>query len=349
LLNAVYLIFSIFKYSIVDYSSILFYFMDRQLIRRIENDYPYPIALEFRRLNTKEYLALDENRLRQILKISETTIHLLALISVVDLLENCTKSVVNLPYSFIREFPVLFTRTSFGKWIALARESVKILRLNGKEMFITEMAEYLIDDKGSESASLRAFNILTNIRNKLSHPQFTLTNKIIEDFCIETEKLLETILAGLEFLTGYSFLYVDHISVRYRKWDNPSFFHTFSEVIGNSSEFNAYNKILSEMVNTPAIIIVKDIEGKEYLNLDPVIIYSNEGENKIADIFLYVDWDKSKTVKYKPVWNGGAFNLAGTTIEIEVISSLLKFFEFLSTEEVYLEYKECAEKLKVII
>ena len=62
--------------------------MDRQLIRRIENDYPYPIALEFRRLNTKEYLANDENRLRQILKISETTIHLLALISVVDLLEN---------------------------------------------------------------------------------------------------------------------------------------------------------------------------------------------------------------------------------------------------------------------
>lgn len=36
--------------------------MDRQLIRRIENDYPYPLALEFRRLNTKEYLAYDETR-----------------------------------------------------------------------------------------------------------------------------------------------------------------------------------------------------------------------------------------------------------------------------------------------
>lgn len=76
--------------------------MDRQLIRRIENDYPYPIALEFRRLNTKEYLANDENRLRQILKISETTIHLLALISVVDLLENSTKSLVKIPDSFKR-------------------------------------------------------------------------------------------------------------------------------------------------------------------------------------------------------------------------------------------------------
>jgi hypothetical protein len=93
--------------------------MDKQLIRSIENDYPYPIALEFRRLNTKEYLASDENRLRQILKISETTIHLIALISVVDLLENCTKSVIKVPDFYKKEFPAWFTRTSFGKWISL--------------------------------------------------------------------------------------------------------------------------------------------------------------------------------------------------------------------------------------
>ena len=321
--------------------------MDRQLIRRIENDYPYPLALEFRRLNTKEYLALDENRLRQILKISETTIHLLALISVVDLLENRTKSLINIPDSFINEFPVLFTRTSFGKWISLTRECIKIFNINGTRMFITELSEYFTDEKGNESDSIKAFNILTSVRNKLSHPQFTLTNKIIEDFCIETEKLLETILSGLDFITDYSFLYVDHISVRYRKWDNPSFFHTFSEVIGNSSEFNAYNRILTEMVNTPAIIFVKDLEEKKYLNLDPVIIYSNEGENKIPDIFMYVDWDKSKTAKYKPVWNGGAFKLEGTTIENEIINSLLKFFEFFTNKDVYSGYKESAEKLKI--
>ena len=104
--------------------------MDRQLIRRIENDYPYPLALEFRRLNTKEYLALDENRLRQILKISETTIHLLALITTVDLLENCTKSVISIPSTFKKEFPVWFTKTTFGKWISLTKESIKLFITN---------------------------------------------------------------------------------------------------------------------------------------------------------------------------------------------------------------------------
>jgi hypothetical protein len=321
--------------------------MDRQLIRSIENDYPYPIALEFRRLNTKEYLASDENRLRQILKISETAIHLVALISIVDLLENCNKSTIKIPDSFKKEFPTWFTRTSFGKWISLTRESIKLFQDNGISMFITELPEYFFEKKNSDSKALKAFNILTSIRNKLSHPEFTLTNKIIEEFCNETEKLLETILVELGFLVNYAFLYVDHISVRYPKWQNPSFFHTFSEVTGNSSEFNAYNKILSEIVNTPAIIIVKDREEKQYLNLDPLVIYSNEGENKIPDVFIYIDWDKSKTVKYKPVWNGGSFSLAGTTNESETSNSLLKFFEFFSDTSVFTGYKECVEKLKV--
>jgi hypothetical protein len=321
--------------------------MDRQLIRSIENDYPYPIALEFRRLNTKEYLASDENRLRQILKISETTIHLVALISIVDLLENCNKSIINIPDSFKKEFPTWFTRTSFGKWISLTRESIKLFQDNGISMFITELPEFFFEKKGSESKALKAFNIMTNVRNKLAHPELTLTNKIIAEFCNETEKLLETILLELGFLINYAFLYVDHISVKYPKWQNPSFFHTFSEVTGNSSEFNAYNKILSEIVNTPAIIIVKNREEKQYLNLDPLVIYSNEGDNKIPDVFMYLDWDKGKTVKYKPVWNGGSFGLAGTTNESETSGFLLKFFEFFTDASVYSGYKECVEKLKV--
>jgi hypothetical protein len=214
-------------------------------------------------------------------------------------------------------------------------------------MFISELPKFFFERKDIESSSLKAFNILTSIRNKLAHPETTFTNKIIEEFCNETERLLETILISLEFLMNYSFLYVDHISVRYPKWQNPSFFHTFSEVIGNSSEFNAYNKILSEIVNTPAIIIVKNHDENQYLNLDPLVIYSNEGENKIPDVFMFIDWDKDKTVKYKPVWNGGSFGLAGTSNETETASCLLKFYEFLADASVYSKYSESLEKVKI--
>ncbi len=322
--------------------------MDRQYNRRIENDYPYPIALEYRRLNTKEYLASDGNRLRQILKISESVIHLLALISVVDLMENCNRSAVIIPVAFRKEFPGWFTRSSFGKWISLTRESIRIFQTNKVPMFMKELEAYFITEKSSETKAQQAFNRFAAIRNQLSHPQFSLTDKIIEDYCQETEQLLETILTGLDFLMNYPILYVDHISVRYRKWTNPSFFHTFSEVIGNSSEFNAYNKALSELVNTPAIIIIKDDEA-EYLNLDPLLIYSDEGENKIPDIFMYIDWDPARHCKYKPVWNGGSFNLKGTEHELETLKSLLKFFEFFASEQTYQKYKDAIYKMNITV
>jgi hypothetical protein len=230
--------------------------IDRQLLKMIENDYPYPLALEFRRLNTREYLAHDEKRLMQILKISEITIHLLSLISLVDLLENGAKSAVSIPDSFKKNFPVLFTVTSFGKWISLAKGCIKLFHDSNVQMFIREMKEYFFEKNGSESKVLNSFNILTNIRNELAKPESVLTSKIIDEYCIETETHLLTILTGLEFLMNYSFLYVDHISVKYRKWNNPTFFHTFSEVTGNSSEFNAYNKILSEKKKIISILIL---------------------------------------------------------------------------------------------
>lgn len=62
---------------------------------------------------------------------------------------------------------------------------------------------------------------------------------------------------------------------------------------------------------------------------------------------MYIDWNMEKTVRYKPVWNGGKLGLSGTTIEVDTINSLLKFFEFLSEKDVYRSYKEYAEKLNV--
>lgn len=318
--------------------------MNRRLIQNVENSYPYPIASEFRILNTEEYLETDEKRLIQILKTAEITIHLLSLISLVDLLETHSKTPIKLPDTFIQEFPIRFTRTSFGKWIALIRENIKIFKTNDIQMFIKELPDYFVKGKSSESEAQKAFNRLTSIRNKLVHPDFSPTKESIQEFCQESEGLLETILTGLDFIIDYPFLFVNNVTVRYHKWYDPKYNHAFSEVIGNTSKFRAYKKILTELVNTPAVIITKGKE-EDHLNLDPVVIYSEEGEKKIPDIFLYIDWDKKKTVKYKPVWNGGAFNLIGTVYETETINSLLKFFEFFAEGSVYQGYKECVDKL----
>jgi len=62
---------------------------------------------------------------------------------------------------------------------------------------------------------------------------------------------------------------------------------------------------------------------------------------------MYIDWDPARNCKYKPVWNGGSFNLKGTEQEFETLNSILKFFEFFALDHTYQLYKIAVEKIKM--
>jgi hypothetical protein len=311
--------------------------MDRRLIKEIENTYPYPIASEFRVLNTEEYLNPDANRLKQILQTGEITVHFLAIIVLSDLIEQYSKKALVFPESFRNEFFNRFFKTTFGKWTALMRDGIKIFIDSNNEMFLKELPAYFIQGKNSETEVQKAFNALTVIRNRIAHESIEITSKSIQNLCIEAETFLEIILDRLSFISNYYFLYVGNVSVRNFKWTDPSFTHSFSEVIGHTSKFSAYAKKLQGLLNTPAIIIAKDKE-EDYLNLDPLVIFSDEGENHIPDVFLYLDWDFKKGIKYRPVWNGGTFCLEGNRNQEELTISLLKIIEFGAKEEDYIKF-----------
>ncbi|MBN2662300.1 MAG: hypothetical protein JXR68_01510 [Bacteroidales bacterium] len=314
--------------------------MNRRLIRTVENDFPYPIAAEFRILNTEEYLEPDENRLKQLLRTVESTAHFLSIISLVDLTENIIKNPeLIIPETFKKEFGGRIVRTSFGKWVALLREVIKVFKINDLTMFVSELADYFIKGKSSESEAQIAFNKVTTIRNKIAHFDSVPTKKDIENFCLETEEFLEIILGELEFIQDYPFLYVNNVNVTYLKWQNPSYVHAFSEVIGNTSKFRAYKKKLKGLVNTPAVILTKENE-ENYLNLEPFIIFSDEGESTISDIFLYTDWDKTKGVKYRPVWVGGSYSLNGTIFQEERKKSIFRIFSIFGNSQFIDSYKE---------
>ncbi len=306
--------------------------MNRRLVRTIENDYPYPIAAEFRILNTEEYLEPDPNRLKQLLRTVESTAHFFALISLVDLTENYLKNDnIEIPETFTKEFENRMTRTSFGKWIALTRETVKIFKSNNIPMFIEEFADYFVKGTSSETEVQKAFNNVSTVRNKLAHLESVPSKKDIEDMCFDVEENLETILSQMDFIIDYPLLFVNNVNVHYLKWQSPKYIHAFSEIIGNTSKFRAYKKKLKDLVNTPAVILTKETEDN-YLNLEPLIIYSDEGEKHIPDIFLYFDNDKRKGIKYKCVWVGGAYNLTGTSFETERKEAIEKIFNIFSNK-----------------
>jgi hypothetical protein len=294
--------------------------MDRKIFKEIEHNFPYPIISDLRLLFTVEYIGQDDRRLKQLLKSSESIIQFLSLIALSDYVENISKDKLIANDAFKKEFQKNIPRSCFGKMIALFRDIVRIFKQSEHEMFIPEMPDFFIKGKSSESESQKSFNLLSAIRNKLTHKDFNPTKRDIENLCIECENHVETILKNLAFFKNYHLLYVNNVIVKHIRWNAPNYTHIFSEISGDSSKFDAYPKVLDSFVNSPAVILTKENENN-YLDLSPLIIYSEEGEARIPDIFMYSDFEEDKYIKYSPVWQGGSFKIKGTTYEKEIMKS----------------------------
>jgi hypothetical protein len=318
--------------------------MDNQLKRKVTNDYPYPVTIDFMRLNTPDYRDPDLKRLSKIIDVVENTIHFLALIALNDLLENRIKKDFSIPDTFKQRFRNNFTRTSMGKWGELLRETIKIFKYNSIPMFIEETAGFFVEDKSGESEAQKAFNQVTAIRNKLQHKEENYSRLETEQQCIKAEELLEFLLDKLGFIADYQFLYVNKITVDYHRWSDPNYKIDLSNIIGSNPElFDTQTEKSTSLINTPAIIVTKK-ERNVYLNLEPLIIYSDEGNMGIPDIFMYMDWEKNSSIKYKPVWKGGLFNLFEAKEKKVLTKELLRFFEYFAMEEDFISFKTSVEK-----
>lgn len=312
--------------------------MNKRLKLKIASGYPYPLTVDFLRLNTNEYKNPGIERLTKTLEVSEIIIQFLALISISDLLENVIHKKVTVPDNYKARFRNNFTQTSFGKWIELVRETIRIFKLQKQSMFIEELVDYFYKASGGEATAQSSFNRLVSIRNSLQHKEKHFSSSEINNLCSETDVLLETILKELEFLIDYDFLYVDKVTIEYHRWADPVFSTDMSQLIGNNPDlFDSLNDNIDpkSMVHTPAIIIAKS-DFNHYLNLEPLVIYSDEGEMNIKDVFMYIGWDKSKNkISFKPIWKGGAFNLTKSSLHEVLIPAFLKIMHLLADEKDY--------------
>jgi hypothetical protein len=312
--------------------------MNNRLKRKVANDYPYPVTIDFMRLNTPDFRNPDMKRIGKIIDVTENVLHFLALIALSDLLENISN--LKIPDNFKARFRGNFTRTSLGKWGELLREVIKLFKIAGVSMFIEELPDFFIKGKTGESVAQSAFNRITSIRNKLQHKDKHYSRAEIETTCKELEELLETFLEEMNFIVDYPFLYVNKITVDYHRWSDPKYEINLSNIIGSNPElFDSKIEKSSNLMNTPAVIVTKE-NPNVYLNLEPLIIYSDEGNLNIPDIFMYMDWEKGKTIKYKPIWKGGTFNLIETSDNDVLSDGLLKFFKNFALEEDYESFND---------
>jgi len=321
--------------------------MDIRLKRKIANDYPYPITVDFMRLNTMEYKNPGSERLRKIIDVTEMVLQFLALISISDLVENAIKGEVVVPDEYKSNFRNNFTQSTMGKWVELLRETIKIFKTQNKPMFVEELADFFIKSTSSETKVQKAFNRIVSIRNQLNHKSQHYNKADITKLCEEADASLELILKDLDFIIDYQFLYINKVTVEYHRWSDPIYNIDMSYIVGSNPEL--FDSTSSDddhrnIMHTPAIVITKE-NTNQYLNLEPLIIYSDEGNMEITDIFMYMGWDKGRgKITYKPVWKGGEFNLMNTSLSNHLAPEMLRVFEVLASESDFLSFKSELEK-----
>jgi hypothetical protein len=315
--------------------------MDSELITKILDEYPYPVTVEVVRLNTEEFRAPGFARLQKIFDVTESVIHFLSLICISDLVEKCMSKQLQITEGFRKNFEKNFTRPSMGTWAELLREAIKVFRVNNEPMFIEELSDYYFVNKCDASPVQKAIDSIISLRNDEVHPSKQYTPQEFKDLCNKADKLLDLILENMSFLTKYRFLHVNRVTVKYHRWSDPEYEVDFSRIKGyNPDIFGLYGmkRKTTEPFHTPALIIDKE-GSREYLNLEPLIILSDEGEGRVFDIFMYLGWDvDKKSCIYKPLYNGGSFDLYNTKLDHLLPTEIYMIFKFFSASEDLLKY-----------
>jgi hypothetical protein len=298
---------------------------DEDLSFTIEQRYPYPIAVAFRRLETDEYSEAGPLRLKGLLEVAERTIHALALIVMSDVVaRRGDDGTAALPAVFEDDFARRFAALSFGTMVQVLREGTRWL---SEKAFVTELAGYLFDEEGKPGEALRAIEELNAIRNRLAHPTQEPTRKEIVDSCEVSESAVAAVLQGLDFITGYELLSVNQIEVIKPRDRDAEFRHRFSRIVGVSESFKSKEDRFDRFMESHAVI-VKRRKAFDYLNLSPLVIYSTEGEKGVPDIFMY-SRSKGAGYVYAACHNGGTFDSRDTTLqerlaeEFAVVAGLL--------------------------
>lgn len=267
--------------------------VDRALRERFRYSLPYPVAISYKRIGA---CPDDATRLMYVLKTGEMIARLLGIIAVADLRR------VGVAAAHPVDFGRRFGSPSFGTWLWILRESLLALREAGKPPFVKELAEFTLVGGERPTDAMKKLEELVVIRNRFTHdgvpPDEWLQPRQLPQTYEGAIAALEQVLASALFLADYQLVVVSPATVIKKRGAAPRYVREKIVMSGCADVFDRDKDESSEICETAEALLI-DPSGA-YLNLDPLILYSNEGleerdvdgnkrefKTEIFDIFLY--------------------------------------------------------------
>jgi hypothetical protein len=282
--------------------------MKDRYIREIIEGFPYPIAAVFVRLRTDECLDPGSLRLKYILATAEAISRFLGVVALVECRDCLEEQGGTPPPALSVDFAARFRRITWGNWLNFAREGFKWLQQVGRPGLLAgPLADVYFDRPPRESPAAQALNELLTLRNSLNHDKIkAMYPHEFRALCEDAYPRLESVLEALAVLLDYELTFVSQIEVFKRRKKDPSYWHKFKKIQGNSSDFLGDRRRLGMTLDSRAVIL-RHPDHDPYLDLDPLLVYE-EAAGKAPDIFFYNGLKGEAVVEYAACKQGGQFD-----------------------------------------
>ena len=270
--------------------------MDMRMIRQaIIDSFPAPVGEQLRRLFASS--TIDVNRLRQLVSTYETIIELLCFTMLSQLWEVKFKNPgLVIHEDYLVEFNSFFALSADGyqtyNYFKLMEAIAEIFNKNKIEYFVKEL-NILGKSLIAKDEFYNAHLFMEEMKRELAEDNVK-ANKI-ENFCIQAEEQLGTILKHLAFFVKYKLTTIKRIEIIKSRHKNPQYRHNKvlldKVTAGILDEVGIYNSF----TENNSVILLKNLqEVTDYLSLSPFIIDENAlTGHQNSKLFFYSFQDSS--------------------------------------------------------
>jgi hypothetical protein len=265
--------------------------IDIRVIRQaIVDSFPSPVGEQLRRLFAID--TIDDNRLLQLVITYKTIIELLCFTMLSQLWEEKFKNPgLVIHEDYLVEFNSFFalSRDNYQtyNYIRLIEAITGIFNKNSVEYFIEELSN-LGKSLMAKDEFYKAHLFMEEMKRELAEDNVKANE--IENFCVQAEEHLSTILKHLAFFVKYKFITVKRIEVIKYRHKVPRFHYEkvlLDRVTAGISDDD--NDTYDTFTDNNSVIILKQIRNvAEYLSLSPFIIDENAlTGSKNSKLFFY--------------------------------------------------------------
>lgn len=267
---------------------------------------PYPIATSMRRIRACH--DKDAKRLKYVLQAAEMTARFLAIVVLTDLREGLRKEALEASEPLAR-FADHLRRPSFGHWIEILREGVRVLA-EWDDAFMPELRELVFARKlGSPGKGLALLQDIVSVRNRFAHGDMGPAE--IAKSCDELEKMMAELLRAMDFIEDYMPYYVKTVNVHRRRLEASKFSHQFWLLAGAYQDPEAIFSEREWHTDTEDFILEKEAGG--FLNLHPMYLYLDaerydEASGIRPDLYVMNGFERKKQgwkIHYLPCGTSG--------------------------------------------